>query len=162
MNPIEKYFSAEKAESLVFLLLGIIAALIATYFLVKVKQPFFSGMSYPLLIIAIIQITVGLTIFYRSPADLARVENYIKSEPQNIQNIEIPRMQKVMQSFKIYFYVELFLLAVGLFMHFYYTKNWFLSGIGFGLMVQCIAMLIADYFANNRGKIYIQYLENLS
>lgn len=43
MNQIEKYFTAEKGESLLFILVGIVAISFATYFFIKVKQPFYNG-----------------------------------------------------------------------------------------------------------------------
>jgi hypothetical protein len=126
MNPVEKYFNAEKAESLVFLSMGIISLLLSAYFMFKTKQPFFTGTSYVFIALAL-----------------------------------IPRMKTVLKTFQLYFYIETGLLILGLFLHFYFTKNFLLSGIGFGLIIQCIFMLIADYFANSRGKIYAQFLENL-
>lgn len=161
MNQIHKYFNAEKAESFIFFFLGIVAILLAIYFLLITKKPFFNGMSYPLIVIALIQITVGATIYFRTPKDIIRVENIIKNEPQKIETEELPRMKTVMKSFQTYFYVEIALLIIGLFLHFFCTKNMWLNGIGFGLILQCIAMLAADYFANARGKVYVEFLESL-
>jgi hypothetical protein len=161
MNPVEKYFNAEKAESLVFLSMGIISLLLSAYFLFKIKQPFFNGTSYVFIALALIQITVGATIYFRSPKDIVRVNTILKEAPHKIQTEELPRMKTVLKTFQLYFYFEAFLLLVGLFLHFYFTKNFLLSGIGFGLIIQCTFMLIADYFANSRGKIYTQFLENL-
>jgi hypothetical protein len=37
MEQISKYFNAEKYESLLFVLVGLLAISVATYFLIKVK-----------------------------------------------------------------------------------------------------------------------------
>jgi uncharacterized membrane protein YiaA len=159
MQAVEKYFKAEKTESLVFLCIGIVCLCIGIYFAKDLTQNFKSGISIPFILIALIQISVGLILFFRTPKDILRVNDFIKNKPQKIQTEELPRMQKVMQSFKIYFYIEVGLLFIGLALHFFCTNNMFINGIGFGLIIQSIFMLIADYFANARGKVYVEFLK---
>lgn len=48
MEQISKYFSAEKGESLLFVAIGLVAIILASYFLIKIKQPFYNGMATPL------------------------------------------------------------------------------------------------------------------
>jgi hypothetical protein len=59
MEQITKYFNTEKNESVLFMLVGIISISFSTCFFIKVKQPFYNGMAYPLVPIALIQIVVG-------------------------------------------------------------------------------------------------------
>jgi hypothetical protein len=56
ISPIEKYFNAEKYESLLFVFVGLAAIAASIYFLIKIKQPFYTGMVFPLIGIALIQI----------------------------------------------------------------------------------------------------------
>jgi len=56
MNAVEKYFNTEKYESIFFVVVGFTAILFSIYFLIKLKQPFYAGMVYPLVIVALIQI----------------------------------------------------------------------------------------------------------
>ncbi len=72
MEQISNYFNAEKSESILFFLVGSIAIGIAIYFLFKLKEPFYNGMAYPLIAVALIQIVVGTSIFFRSPKDIER------------------------------------------------------------------------------------------
>jgi hypothetical protein len=67
MEQITKYFNAEKNESLLFVAVGVMAIALATYFFVKMKQPFYDGMAYPLIAVALIQIIVGGLVYFRSP-----------------------------------------------------------------------------------------------
>jgi multidrug transporter EmrE-like cation transporter len=96
MNQIEKYFNAEKYESVLFVFVGLVAIGFATYFFIKVKQPFYNGMAYPLIAVALIQIVVGSTVYFRSPKDIARVSQMVQTEKAKIQSEEIPRMETVM------------------------------------------------------------------
>jgi hypothetical protein len=161
MNQVEKYFNEEKYESALFVLVGLVAIGLSIYFLVKTKQPFYTGMAYPLIAVALIQITVGSLVYFRSPKDIARVSQIVQTEPSKIQSEEIPRMQVVMKNFDIYRWVEISLLLLGLFMCFYFQPHTFLKGLGLGLSIQAAFMLLLDFFAESRGKIYLNYLQNL-
>lgn len=84
MNQIEKYFNAEKYESLLFLILGTAAIALAVYFLSKVKQPFYDGIAYPFIAIALIEIVVGGSVYFRSPKDIARVNEIVQTNKSRI------------------------------------------------------------------------------
>lgn len=161
MYPIEKYFNAEKYESVLFVLVGFAAIVLATYFFVKVKQPFYRGMAYPLIAIALIQIIVGSTVYFRSPKDIAKVNEIVLTDKTKIQTEEIPRMEVVMKNFEIYRWVEIVLLVIGLIMFFSFLPMTFWRGVGLGLFIQAGFMLLLDFFAERRGEIYLEYLRTL-
>jgi hypothetical protein len=161
MEQISKYFNAEKHESLLFVLVGLLAISVATYFIIKVKQPFYNGMTYPLIAIALIQIVVGSSVYFRSPKDILRVEQIVQTEQQKIRTEEIPRMEIVMKNFVIYRWVEIALFLMGIFLFFNFKPMSISKGIGLGLSIQAGFMLLLDYFAESRGKVYLEYLRTL-
>ncbi len=161
MDQILKYFNAEKSESVLFVLVGILAIIVSTYFYVKVKQPFYVGMTYSLIAIGLIQITVGGTVYLRSPKDIIRVSKIVETDKSKIQTEEIPRMNTVMKNFALYKKIEILLLLIGLFMFWYFQPSTHLRGIGLGLSIQSGFMLLLDFFAENRGKTYLEFLENI-
>ena len=112
MDAVSNYFNAEKIESMFFVLVGVAAISLASYFFVKIKQPFYNGISYPLIAIALIQITVGSSVYLRSPKDIIRVNAIIQSDNSKIKTEEIPRMQTVMKNFVLYRWVEIALFSV--------------------------------------------------
>ncbi len=118
MEPISNYFNGEKNESLLFVITGIIGIALASYFFIKIKQPFYSGLSYSLVAIAIIQLAVGINIYLRSPKDIARVSQQVQVGNTKIQIEEIPRMQKVMKSFIFIKWIEIVLIVTGILMYF--------------------------------------------
>ncbi len=160
MEFVKTYFNAEKAESLVFFFLGIVAVSTAAWFYFLKNDAFFRGAAWPLAIIGLIQLSVGSNIYFRSPKDMQRVENLIKNDPAGLQNIEIPRMEQVMKQFTILRWTEVALIATGLCLAFFFNKNPFWRGIGIGLTVQAAAMLVADYYAETRGHVYLDALKN--
>jgi hypothetical protein len=158
MEFIKVYFNAEKAASFLFMGIGIISTLFSLYSWMTLKKPFYSGIAFPFLILGIVEIAVGVTVYWRTPKDIERVENYLVLEPEKIMENEIPRMEGVMKSFVTLRYAELFLIVVGVVMMYYVGESQLVKGIGFGLFFQCALMLSADYFAERRGG---QYLERL-
>lgn len=160
MDFVQKYFAAERAESLVFLGIGIAALAAAAWFFGAKNDALLRGAAWPLAMVALIQITVGYTILTRSPKDIVRVEHIVQHEPPRIQSEEIPRMEAVMRNFAFIRWVEIALLAAGIALMFFSAEG-FWRGVGYGLAVQAALMLVADYFAEARGHVYLAELKKL-
>lgn len=158
MDPIVKYFTGEKAESYLFLFMGVVALILAVGFLLGLKTAFWKGVAIPFLIVATLELAVGYTIVRRSPKDIVRVENYYKSDPAKIIDQEIPRMEKVMSNFVLFRYLEITLIVLGIFLMYSTQKDTFIRGIGFGLFIQASIVLSLDFFAERRGNVYLEYL----
>jgi len=162
---IEKYFFAEKQESLLFMIIGVVAILLAITFYFSLKNNFYKGAAIPLLAIGLIQTVVGYTVYARS--DKQRIDNVYAFDmnPGKLKNEELPRMKTVYKNFVIYRWIEIALLIVGVALIFYYKDNCaisFLFGIGITLAIQSAFMLGADYFAEKRAKVYTEQLENFA
>lgn len=112
MEQVSKYFYAEKYESVFFVLAGIAAVLLAIYFFTVIKKPFNSGIAYSITAIALIQIVVGTSVYFRSPKDVVRVNQIIETDKLKIQSEEIPRMNTVMKNFSLYKYIEIALIEI--------------------------------------------------
>jgi uncharacterized membrane protein len=164
---IYKYFIAEKQESLLFLIVGIVAVLLAVvfWFLIKSNPSFFKGAAIPLLAIGIIQIVVGYSVYSRTDKQKADIAYNIGMEPvAYVKQSEQPRMKTVMKNFIIYRWVEIAFIVAGIVLFFLFRSNpdrsfWY--GFGVALAIQAVIMLGADYFAEKRGKVYISHLEEI-
>ncbi len=161
MNPIVKYFTGEKMESFLFLGLGIAGLIIALVFLFVLKTSFLKAAAIPFILVSVLEIIVGLTLIIRSPKDVIRVENYLSNHKEMIQTTEIPRMEKVMQNFVIFRYVEIGLILVGIGLMYGAKNNAWWNGIGLGLFIQCGIVLLLDFFAERRGETYLVYLKSM-
>lgn len=161
MNQVVKYFNGEKAESYIFILIGVVAFAMALYFFFVLKTSFWKGVAIPFIIVALLEFIVGYTIVTRSEKDITRVETFIQKEQQSIKKIEIPRMVKVLSNFVIYRYVEIALIILGIVLMYSSMNDTFWRGIGLGLFIQASIVLSLDFFAERRGHIYIVYLQEL-
>jgi O-antigen/teichoic acid export membrane protein len=160
---IEKYFNAEKSESLVFLLIGIAGIIAAISFYIFLKENFYKGAAIPLLLIGLLLGIVGFTVYKRSDADRIRVVYAYDLNPSEIKHKEIPRMETVMKNFVIYRYIEIALAIAGIVLFFYFKNNidqQFWGGFGVALTIMAVIALAADYFAEQRGAVYLKGLQS--
>lgn len=159
MTAIHHYFNGERNESVLFIVVGILLMLFASYFFFFTKTPFWRGVAIPLALVAVLEMIVGYTIFMRSPKDLARVEYFATHEPNQLQQKELPRMETVMRNFVLYRGIEIGLLLLAIIVMYTGSSYTFWKGIGLGLFIQVSLVLCLDFFAEKRGHFYINYLQ---
>lgn len=154
---IEKYFNAEKNESLLFILIGMSAVLLALVFFFYLKTNWHKGFALPFLLIGTMHLVVGYTVYKRCDEDRKRNVYAFDMKPDELKNKEIPRMEKVNKNFIIYRYTEIALLLLGLGLFFYYRNNInksFWVGLGIALAIEAAINLGADFFAEQRAANY--------
>jgi drug/metabolite transporter (DMT)-like permease len=159
---IEKYFNAEKAESFLFLGIGVAGIILAIVFWFNIKTDFYKGAAMPLLLVGLLLGVVGYTVYARSDSDRIRNVYAYDMNPEELKEKEIPRMEVVMKNFVMYRYIEIALAVLGLILFFYFRQNadrQFWAGLGIGLFTMAVLALGADYFAEKRGHVYLNGLE---
>ncbi|HMU45636.1 MAG TPA: hypothetical protein PKC72_04660 [Chitinophagaceae bacterium] len=160
---IEKYFIAEKRESLLFVIMGVSGILTAIIFFFFLQTRFHKGASIPLFLIGLLLSIVGFTVYKRSDEDRKKNVYAYDMNPSELKDKELPRMKTVMKNFILYRWAEVFLLATGIVIYVYFIrdfKNDFWRGLGLALALMAFLALIADYFAEKRGKKYTQGIES--
>ena len=162
---IERYFTGEKQESWVFIAIGAAGIILAIIFFFVFRSNLHKGMAIPLFVIGLVLAIVGLTVYKRS--DQQRIDNVYAYDmnPSKLKKEELPRMKKVMKSFVLYRWVEIFLLTAGVALYIYFIRDFrhdFWRGFGFTLAIMAILALSADYFAEKRGHAYTNGLESFT
>ncbi len=164
---IYKYFIAEKQGSLLFIIAGIIAILLAItfWFFIKNSPSFYKGLAVPLIVLGLLQTVVGYSIYTRTDRQKTEIAYNMGMEPVSfVKQTELPRMKKVLKSFVILRWVEIAIILVGLILIFLFRLNpdksfWY--GLGIALAIQGVFMLGADYFAEKRGGVYTEELKKI-
>ena len=160
---IEKYFTGEKQESLLFLFIGIAGIIAAIVFFFFLKTSFYKGVAIPLLLIGLLLSVIGYTIYKRSDGDRQRNVYAYDMNPSQLKEKELPRLKIVMKNFVIYRYTEMFLLLVGAGLYIYFIKDFkndFWRGFGLALAVMALLVLAAGFFAEKTGKVYMKGIES--
>lgn len=158
MDGISAYFAAERAESLLFIAVGAAALAAAAYVLITRRAAFYRGMAVPLVLVGLIQLVVGSTVFVRSPQDDARVHAALQADRAHIRTVELPRMKVVQRNFVVYRWVEIGLLLAGAALFAFAARGTAARGAGAGLALQAGLMLALDFFAERRADAYIALL----
>src|SRR5687767_11997298 len=105
------YFAGEKRESLLFMMAGG-AAIAASLYLWVTASPL-RAMAFPLVAVALIQLAVGWTIYSRTDRQASEMHKLLAKDSPGFTRTEVPRMEKVRRSFRIYKAIEIALLAAG-------------------------------------------------
>jgi hypothetical protein len=160
---IEKYFLAEKQLGLLFIIIGSVAVVLAIIFFFLLKTSFYKGAAVPLLLIGLIQLIAGATVFKKSDNDRIRNVYAYDMNPGQLKNEELPRMQTVVKNFAVIKWAEAGLIATGLVLIFYFRTNadkafWY--GFGLTLTLQAILLFFADSSAEKRAIQYTNGIES--
>jgi hypothetical protein len=162
---IEKYFIAEKQESLVFLVIGIVAIIVALIFYFMVKTPVYRGAAVPLLVLGLIQAVAGYTVYVRSDDQrISQVYAY-DMNPDQLKTVELTRMRKVKTSFQIYRWIEIGAFIAGITLIILFRNQagkMFWAGLGITLTMMSAELFVADFIAEKRAVYYTKQLEEFN
>lgn len=152
---MKTYFHEEKIEALFFLAVGIGAIAFAAWALLG-NDRLFKGMAYPLIAIALIQLVVGGTVFFRTDAQLDELTVLFYKHAPSFVKQELPRMEVVNFWFDVYRWIEIALIIAGAGVMLFARKGArrLLMGVGLGLVLQSTFMLALDFVAEARADVY--------
>jgi len=161
---IEKYFIAEKQESLVFLVIGIAAIVVGLIFYFAMKTQVYRGAAIPLLILGLVQAIAGYAVYVKSDDQRVSQVYAYDMNPDQLKTIELTRMRKVKTNFLIYRWVEIGVLIAGiaLIVIFRTEPKTFWLGLGITLTLMAAELFIADFIAERRAVFYTNLLEEFN
>jgi hypothetical protein len=159
---ITSYFTEEKLQSAIFIIIGVIAILFALIFLWLIKYSFFKGMAIPLFFIGMMQVSAGIITYNQSQKYSAKMELLLSNKPEEVKSEELKRMQIVLKNYANYKLTELILLLIGiaLFILFNKSPQTFWKGLGLGLLLQASVLLALHLLSEQSGKMYVEQLIN--
>ena len=156
VSQMEDYLDAERAESRLFVGMGVLTIAGGAAALGASDRDFLKGASFPLMGVGLIQLVVGGAVWWRTEEQKAQLRTLILSDPSRYVTEETARMRQVNENFVVYRWTEIALLGTGAVTAGagYATEKDFLTGLGVGLAFQSAVMLTLDYFAEKRGNQY--------
>ena len=111
INTMNGYFTAEKQESVLFIAVGLLAIGLSAWLWMNGHR--LKSMAFPLVIVALMQIVVGATVYRRTDSQVSGLSAQWHANPEAFKAEETARMQTVMKNFSIYKSIEMLLLIVG-------------------------------------------------
>src|ERR1700712_879723 len=159
---IEKYFIAEKQESLVFLVIGMLALMLAVIFYFASKTQIYRGAAIPLFILGLLQAIAGYTVYIKSDDQRVSQVYAYDMNPDQLKTVELTRMRKVKTNFLIYRWIEIGVFIAGLITIFLFRNDpakTFWLGLGITLATMSAELFMADFIAEKRAVNYVSLLE---
>jgi LPXTG-motif cell wall-anchored protein len=153
------YFNEEKTESIWFVLIGVISIALSAWLFFKFKNEFYRGLVIPVVLISLIQITVGSSVYIRTDNQIAKIVSGLQDDKQTTKPVEITRMNDVMKNFKIYKWIEIAFILSGVLILVFLKDRYFWTGIGAGLLIEGTFMIVLDVIAEMRGVKYLEWLQ---
>lgn len=159
INNLSSYFDAEKQESVIFISVGILAIAVSIWLWINGHR--LKSMAYPLVIIGLMQMAVGSTIFFRTDSQVSALSTQLQQNPTAMRVEESARMETVMKNFSIYKAIEMILLITGVGIIIFLQQKDVAAGIGIGLILQSAITLTLDIFAEARSADYMSALDRV-
>ena len=160
---IEKYFNAEKTESLAIIIIGIVAIILALIFLFYLKTNWHKGFAMPFIIAGLLHLTAGYTVYKKCDEGRKRNVYAYDMNPGQLKNNELPRMEKMHINFSVFKFVEIaiFLLGIGLFFYFRYDADKaFWAGFGIALAIEAAITFGFNFIGDKSAKQYTNGLQS--
>ena len=160
MNNMSDYFVAEKQESVIFVVVGLLAIGFSLWLWMNGHR--LKYMAYPLVVIALMQIVVGGTVYLRTDSQVSTLSAQLQVNPAALKAEETARMETVMKNFSIYKSIEMLLLIMGVGLIAFFQRHDVAAGIGVGLVLQAAFTLTLDIFAETRGADYLSVVQSIA
>jgi hypothetical protein len=160
MNNMSDYFVAEKQESVIFVVVGLLAIGFSLWLWMNGHR--LKSMAYPLVVIALMQIVVGGTVYLRTDSQVSTLSAQLQVNPAALKAEETARMETVMKNFSIYKSIEMLLMIMGVGMIAFFQRHDVAAGIGVGLVLQAAFTLTLDIFAETRGADYLSVVQSIA
>jgi hypothetical protein len=157
---LAEYFTAERQGGLVLVLLALVGFGFAGF--LWLTRSAFMAMAWPLVVLGVFQLGVGLTVALRTPGQVAALGRGLDTAPAATATAEIQRMTTINRNFRIVKVVEAILIAAGLCLVIFLPHSSAWAAVGLGVLVEAAVLLVFDAFAHHRALVYTQWLKELA
>jgi hypothetical protein len=155
---IRTYFAGEKSEAALILLAGAICLATALWLWFAVRQPFARGLALSLTLVAVLGLSVGGSVYFRSDAQARRLLELQQRDPGRFAAQEGHRIHEVVKSFGFYRICYAIAVVLALVCVFATGRTAF-HGLGTGLAVLAALGFTIDHFAETRAVDYVKSLQ---
>jgi hypothetical protein len=157
---IQKFYNAQKAQSLLFLVIGSFSTVLSIYFFIASINTISLGFAIPFFVFGLTQTILGFKTFMKTNSERQFVMHSAKENTQQIITIEIPKINKILTNYNRKNYIFLGLNAISILLFTVFANTPMVKGIGLALFVQSLIHISSLYFENNRSQIYFKWLND--
>ena len=150
---LKTYFTGEKSEAALILLAGVACLLAALWLWFLVKQPFARGLAVSLLLCAVLGLSVGGSVYFRTDGQVRELAALYGQDPGRFAAQEGPRIHEVVKSFGVYRICYAIAVLLALAFVFVIGRPAY-HGLAVGLLVLAALGFTIDYYAESRAIVY--------
>jgi hypothetical protein len=162
LDIMHAYFRGERIEALYFIVpIGVAMVAFAAVTLRGERGGFAWGLAVPLILFGLFAVGVGAAVGLRTAGQVAAIESGFQADAGAMVAEELPRMQKVNDSWPIYIGTWTTLVLVGLALRFGLKADW-AHGVGPAIILIGALGFLIDGFAERRARPYTAALETLA
>lgn len=162
LRAIDLYFQGEKVEALVFILpMGLLSLVFGVWLFSDGPSSFTRAVAIPFLLMGLLMTTVGGVVGFRTPGQVAQLQQGMHNDIELTRATESARMEKVNKAWGKYLILWGLMGALGLALRLA-TSGDFANGLGIALVFFSGVGLMVDGFAERRGHVYAAVLQGAS
>ena len=160
----ERYFASEKQIGLIFIVFSILAIAIALYLYFVQKTDLLKGFSIPLLLLGILFLTQGLTLYGQADELMATNVLAFESKSAHTKEKELPRIKKVLDDIALYRLAEIGLFAAAALLTFYLRSKrpelnfWY--GLTLSVAITALCSHGLNFMVKKQARDYAQKVES--
>ena len=160
---MKRYFAGETRAAWFAMGLGL-ASLAGGGLLASRSQNFSRGLGYPLLILGLLEVSVGAGLYLRTGPQVENLEKQIVDDPRGYKTLEAERMRKVNSRWLIINIIEALVFSAGTGTAVIASKNNndLFTGVGISVATQAVILFVFDHFAEARALIYEMNIETFT
>lgn len=162
LQAIDLYFQGEKVEALVFILpMGLLSLVFGIWLFSDGPSSFTKAVAIPFLVMGLVMSAVGSMAGFRSPNQVAQLQQGVQTDFEPTMATESARMEEVNKAWGKYLILWGLMGALGLGLRFASSGD-FAHGLGIALVFFSGVGLMVDGFAERRGHAYAAVLQGVS
>jgi hypothetical protein len=157
---LAQYFVAERQGGFLLVTLALAGFGLAAF--LWFSRSAFLAMAWPLVVLGLFELIVGLTVALRTPDQVAALESGFATARIPTLSAETQRMDKVNRNFKVIKIAEVACIVLGVLLAVLLPHPNAGAAVGLGLLLEASILLVFDAFAHHRALLYTQWLHSLS
>lgn len=162
LRAIDLYFQGEKVEALVFILpMGLLSLVFGIWLFIDGPSSFTRAVAIPCLVMGLVMTAVGGVVGFRTPNQVAQLQQGVQADLEPTMATESARMEKVNKAWGKYLILWGLMGTLGLGLRFAASGD-FAQGLGIALVFFSGVGLMVDGFAERRAHVYAAELRGFS
>ena len=155
---LRAYFAGEKAEAFWILAAGLTSVVGALVLFAWVREPFARGLASALILVAVLGLSVGGAVYFRSDAQARSLVELHHADAARFATEEGARIRQVVAGFGWYRVGYLVAVLLALVLVFVLGRPW-QHGLAVGLLLLAALGLTIDFYAEHRAVDYVDGLQ---